>query len=259
MAVKRPDGLKLGVAAAILICDFGVRAVLLEMPEEKSSATFRHLQYFLITMAIGFVLFGIYLLTFGTVFYAASCAAIISLLMFYLLTIMLTLSTNNILIGACVSLLIVVPLIIFFICYSDRILTATSSVCHGILYSMVGTIVALITLALFKWDETPGATMLALILFVSVSFTVGFVLGLFIFESNEKQKLERKWIWRQIIICGIGAYLFVKGVAMCMDNALYPNDAYLMSEKQHPIIENPVFFTLAFLITILMAVGFYFL
>ena len=53
---------------------------------------------------------------------------------------------------------------------------------------MVGVILALITLSLFKWDETPGATMLALILFVSVFFLVGFCLGLFIFESTAKEK-----------------------------------------------------------------------
>ena len=46
---------------------------------------------------------------------------------------------------------------------------------------------------------------------------------------------------------------------MCLNDSLYPNDAYLIAEKQHPIIENPVFFTLAFLITILLAVGFYYL
>ena len=102
--------------AAYLV--LGVQAAAYEVAEERSTAqTFRHLKYFLITMAIGFVLFGIYLLTFGTVFYGASCAAIISILTFYLLTIMLTISTNSILIGSCVSLLIVVPLIVFFICY----------------------------------------------------------------------------------------------------------------------------------------------
>jgi hypothetical protein len=168
----------------------------------------------LIIIGIIFVILGLFLIIFGTVFFREAAVATFLALFFYVFTWILTVSASSFLAGIVMTLLIggTFGFIIYFL--YDKVEKVSASILFGVLFAVIALIISQVIWASTKWSFYTG---LFFLLILSIAFFIGLSLGWFVFEHNSSDVIA-KWNRRHWLTSVLGGYFFVRGIILIYAN-----------------------------------------